>query len=94
MGVPEPAIYAVNMRRMASFGAALIGGAVGGLYFGIVSVKSFALSESASLLGMPSFMEDGTLNLLHTCIGLLLAFAVSGALTYWLAGRTSHTKHV
>lgn len=94
LGVPEPAIYAVNMRRMASFGAALIGGAIGGLYFGIVSVKSFALSESASLLGITSFMEDGPLNLLHTCIGLLLAFAVSGALTYWLGGRASHTKHV
>lgn len=53
LGVPEPAIYAVNMRRMASFGAALIGGAIGGLYLGIVFVKSFALSEFSKPAGNP-----------------------------------------
>ncbi|MET3940546.1 PTS system beta-glucosides-specific IIC component [Paenibacillus sp. PvP094] len=94
LGVPEPAIYAVNMRRMASFGTALIGGAIGGLYFGIVSVKSFALSESAGLLQIPAFMEDGTLNMIHTCAGLVLAFFVSGALTYWLTDRSMKNKHV
>ncbi|NUU77744.1 PTS transporter subunit EIIC [Paenibacillus xylanilyticus] len=94
LGVPEPAIYAVNMRRRASFYAALIGGAIGGLYFGVLSVKSFALSESASLLEIPSFMEDGTLNVLHTCIGLLLAFCASGLLAYWMAGRAAKSKQV
>ncbi|MEO2206665.1 PTS transporter subunit EIIC [Paenibacillus pabuli] len=94
LGIPEPAIYAVNMRRRASFYAALIGGAIGGLYFGIVSVKSFALSDSAGLLQIPAFMEDGTLNVIHACVGLVVAFVVSGALTYWLTGRSTNNKHV
>ncbi|WP_337032683.1 PTS transporter subunit EIIC [Paenibacillus illinoisensis] len=94
LGAPEPAMYAVNMRRIGYFFSAMAGGAVGGLYFGISFVKALVIGGAGSLLDIPFYIEADTLNLLHTCIGLLLAFAVSGALTYWLAGRTSHTKHV
>ncbi|MGN7414082.1 PTS transporter subunit EIIC [Paenibacillus sp. SAF-068] len=87
LGVVEPALYAVNMRKRSSFYAALLGGAAGGLYFGLLSVKAFAMVGNPSLISLPLFMEEGSLNLLHTCIGVVIAFAVSGGLTYWIAGR-------
>ncbi|WP_413407715.1 PTS transporter subunit EIIC [Paenibacillus amylolyticus] len=86
LGVVEPALYAVNMRKRSSFYAALLGGAAGGLYFGLLSVKAFAMVGNPSLVSLPLFIEEGSLNLLHTCIGVVIAFGVSGGLTYWMAG--------
>ncbi|WP_440111460.1 PTS transporter subunit EIIC [Paenibacillus sp. QZ-Y1] len=93
-GVTEPAMFAVNMRRRASFYAAMLGGAVGGLYFGLLSVKVFVISTSVSLLDIPFYIEEGTFNMLHTCIGVCIAFVVSGVLAYWMAGRTASRKSV
>ncbi|WP_340028757.1 PTS transporter subunit EIIC [Paenibacillus sp. FSL H7-0940] len=87
LGVVEPALYAVNMRKRSSFYAALLGGAAGGLYFGLLSVKAFAMVGNPSLVSLPLFIEEGGLNLLHTCIGVVIAFGVSGGLTYWMAGK-------
>ncbi|PIH58681.1 PTS transporter subunit EIIC [Paenibacillus sp. LK1] len=92
LGTPEPAMYAVNMRKRASFYSALLGGAAGGLYFGLMSVKAVALGGSGSLLEIPLFMEEGSLNLLHACVGLIISFCVSGVLTYWMIGK--ERKHV
>lgn len=92
LGTPEPAMYAVNMRKRASFYSALLGGAAGGLYFGLMSVKAVALGGSGSLLEIPLFMEAGSLNLLHACVGLIISFCVSGVLTYWMIGK--ERKHV
>ncbi|MNP71139.1 hypothetical protein D3C76_1674820 [compost metagenome] len=75
------------MRKRSSFYAALLGGAAGGLYFGLLSVKAFAMVGNPSLVSLPLFIEEGGLNLLHTCIGVVIAFGVSGGLTYWMAGK-------
>ncbi|MEO2257568.1 PTS transporter subunit EIIC [Paenibacillus amylolyticus] len=87
LGVVEPAIYAVNMRKRSSFYAALLGGAAGGLYFGLLSVKAFAMVGNLGLTSLPLFIEEGSLNLLHTFIGVVIAFGVSGGLTYWMEGK-------
>ncbi|SEO77492.1 PTS transporter subunit EIIC [Paenibacillus sp. OK076] len=92
LGVPEPAMYAVNMRKRASFYSALLGGAAGGLYFGLLYVKAVALGGSGSLLELPLFMEVGSLNLLHVCVGIIVSFCVSGVFTYWMLGK--ERKHV
>ncbi|WP_405153474.1 PTS transporter subunit EIIC [Paenibacillus sp. FSL K6-0108] len=93
-GVTEPAMFAVNMRRRASFYAAMLGGAVGGLYFGLLSVKALVIGGTVSLLDIPFYIEEGTFNMLHTCIGICIAFVGSGALAYWMAGRTANLKSV
>ncbi|UPK42550.1 PTS transporter subunit EIIC [Paenibacillus pabuli] len=87
LGTPEPAMYAVNMRKRTSFYSALLGGAAGGLYFGLLSVKAVALGGYGSLLEIPLFMEVGSLNLLHVCVGLIISFCVSGVFTYWMIGK-------
>ncbi|WP_339306404.1 PTS transporter subunit EIIC [Paenibacillus sp. FSL R5-0519] len=93
-GVTEPAMFGVNMRRKASFYAAMLGGAVGGLYFGLLSVKTLVIGGSGSLFDIPFYIEEGTFNMLHTCIGVCIAFVASGALAYWMAGRTANRKSV
>ncbi|QOS80470.1 PTS transporter subunit EIIC [Paenibacillus sp. JNUCC31] len=93
-GVTEPAMFAVNMRRRAFFYAAMLGGMVGGLYFGLLSVKALVIGGSVSLLDIPFYIEEGTFNMLHTCIGVCIAFGGSGALAYWMAGRTANHKSV
>lgn len=93
-GVTEPAMFAVNMRRRASFYAAMLGGMVGGLYFGLLSVKALVLGGSVSLLDIPFYIEEGTFNMLHTCIGVCIAFVGSGALAYWMGGRKANSKSV
>ncbi|MGR6545156.1 PTS transporter subunit EIIC [Paenibacillus tundrae] len=88
LGVPEPAIYAVNMSKRIAFYSALLGGGIGGLYMGLTSVSISVISGSfGSLFQIPLFIEEGSLNVLHACIGLAVSFVVAGALTYWLTGR-------
>ncbi|WP_145408317.1 PTS transporter subunit EIIC [Paenibacillus xylanexedens] len=90
LGVPEPAIYAVNMSKRIAFYSALLGGGIGGLYMGLTSVSISVISGGfGSLFEIPLFIEEGSLNVLHACIGLAVSFVVAGALTYWLAGRMS-----
>lgn len=88
LGFIEPAMYAVTMRRRAAFVSALAGGAVGGLYMGLLKVKTFALGSTLGLLELPLWIEEGSLNLLHGLVGMALAFGSAGALAFWLMGRT------
>ena len=88
LGVPEPAIYAVNMSKRIAFYSALLGGGIGGLYMGLTSVSISVISGGyGSLFQIPLFIEEGSLNVSHACIGLAVSFVVAGALTYWLTGR-------
>ena len=87
LGISQPAFYAVNMRRKSSFYAAILGGAAGGLYLGLLSVQAFILVGGLSLLELPMFVEEGSLNLLHAIVGVVIAFTVSCVLTYILYGK-------
>ncbi|GGH46839.1 hypothetical protein GCM10008014_09750 [Paenibacillus silvae] len=86
-GVTEPAMYAINMRSWVTFGGAMLGGALGGLYFGLLSVKSLVLGGTGSLLDLPFYVEEGTLNMLHTCIGIFIAYVISTLFAYMLMRR-------
>lgn len=80
-------MYAVNMRSWITFGGAMLGGALGGLYFGLLSVKSLMLGGTGSLLDLPFYVEEGTLNMLHTCIGIFIAYVISAVFAYMLMRR-------
>ncbi|CAH1205815.1 MULTISPECIES: PTS transporter subunit EIIC [Paenibacillus] len=93
IGFIEPAMYAVNMRRRAAFVSALAGGAVGGLYMGLLKVKTFALGSTLGLLELPLWIEEGSLNLLQGLVGMALAFVSAGALAFWLLGRNVQPRN-
>jgi PTS system beta-glucosides-specific IIC component len=87
LGTPEPAMYAVNMKRRAAFGSALLGGAAGGLYIGLFSVKAVAFGGGLSLLEFPLLLDEGTPSLLQGMTGIILAYVFAAALAFWLLGR-------
>ena len=65
MGVSEPALYGVTLRLKKPLVGMLIGGALGGLYFGIMSINTPVII--ASFVAIPSYS-----NVIHTIIGVLI----------------------
>lgn len=83
-GITEPALFGINMRFKTPLYSSMIGGAVGGLFIGLMGVKRFA-SGSPGLMTLPVYIgEDGFSNLLFACIGAGIAFAVSFAVSFFL----------
>lgn len=85
LGITEPAMYGVNLRLKKPFYAVMIGGACGGLYAGLSSVKAFAFA-SPGLASLPIFIGgSGMSNLLNAAITCAIAFIVSFIAT-WVLG--------
>lgn len=83
-GITEPALYGVNMKYKTALLSACIGGAAGGLFTGIFRVKNYS-GGSPGLLTLPSYIGgDGLGNLMYACIGAIIAFVISFAISYVL----------
>ena len=79
-GITEPAIYGVTLKLKKPFYAALIGGAVGGGIFGTFVVKAFSFSVPG-ITALPSYIENGTQNMMFALIGVALSFIVAFVIT-------------
>jgi PTS system beta-glucosides-specific IIC component len=85
LGITEPAMYGVNLKLKKPFYAVMIGGASGGLYAGLTSVKAFAFA-SPGLASLPIFIGgNGMINLINAFITCTIAFVVSFIAT-WILG--------
>lgn len=83
-GITEPALYGINMRYKTPLYAAMMGGALGGLFIGLFHVRRYA-SGSPGLMTLPVYIgEDGLNNLLFACIGSLIAFIAAFIISYIL----------
>lgn len=82
-GITEPAIYGVTLRLKKPFYASLIGGAVGGCFYGLFSVKTTAFSIPG-ITSLPTYMMKGTNNFQLALIGIALSFIVSLLVTIFL----------
>ena len=81
-GITEPALYGVNMKNRSALIAAVIGGASGGLFMGILSVRNYA-GGSPGLLTLPGYIGDrGFYDIMYAAIGALIAFVISFAISY------------
>ena len=81
-GITEPALYGVNMKNRSALIAAIIGGASGGLFMGILSVRNYA-GGSPGLLTLPGYIGDrGFYDIMYAAIGALIAFVISFAISY------------
>lgn len=79
LGITEPVLYGVNLKLKKPLYAAMIGGAVAGLYLGIMHVGRYA-QVAPSLLALPSFFAEGSAgmtNLINAAIGCGISFVVS-----------------
>lgn len=79
-GITEPAMYGVTLKLKKPFYAAIIGGAIGGGIFATLSVKTFAFSIPG-ITAIPTYIEQGTNNLLFALLGIVASFGVAFVLT-------------
>ncbi|MCY8471678.1 beta-glucoside-specific PTS transporter subunit IIABC [Bacillus halotolerans] len=79
MGITEPAMYGVNMRLKKPFAAALLGGAAGGAFYGVMGVASYIVGGNAGLPSIPVFIGP---TFIYAIIGLVIAFVAGTAAAY------------
>lgn len=80
-GVTEPALYGIGFPYRRPFLAMAIGGFCGGLYGGIMHVGVYVMGAT-NFLSVLGYVGGGTKNMIHGCIGVVIAVLVSGSLTY------------
>lgn len=79
-GITEPAIYGVTMKLKKPFYSSLIGGAVGGAIYGTFAVKALSFTVPG-LLALPTYIEEGTNNVLLAILGVTASFLTGFVLT-------------
>lgn len=84
-GITEPVLYGVTMKIRTNMIAAMAGGGVGGFFMGLMKTKNFS-GGSPGLLTLPSYigLNEPMSNFYFACIGTLIAFVVSFAVSYIL----------
>ena len=83
LGITEPALYGVTLKLKRPLAAVMAGGAAGGLYAGLVSLKAFGF-VTPGLTAFPVYIGPNN-NLLNFGICCVIAFAVAFAMT-WILG--------
>ncbi len=83
-GITEPALYGVNMRFKTPLISACIGGAAGGLFMGIFTVKNYG-GGSPGLMTLPGYIGGDSLrDLMLACIGAAIAFVIAFIISFIL----------
>lgn len=83
MGVTEPAIYGVFIKYRRPFIAVIIGGGLGGLFAGLMKVKTYSIVWG--LMGLPSYAQNQDFsNLIFMIISVLISFVGAGVAAYIL----------
>ena len=81
-GITEPALFGVNVKYKTPLYAAMIGGGLGGLFNGIMSVRRFS-TGSPGLLTLPVYItESGLSNFWYACISCVIAFVAAFIISY------------
>lgn len=81
-GITEPALYGVNLKTKIGLYASMIGGGLGGLFFGIFSVRRFA-TGSPGVLTLPVYIGGETMsNFFYACIGVAISIVVAFIVAY------------
>ncbi|WP_300257726.1 beta-glucoside-specific PTS transporter subunit IIABC [Clostridium sp.] len=81
-GITEPALYGVNLRFRPALYASIIGGAVGGLFLGLLGVRNYSGGVPGALT-LPSYIGGDTItNFIYAVIGTLISIVVSFVVCY------------
>lgn len=82
LGTTEPALYGVNLRLKKPLYATIIGGAVGGIFCGVLGVKRIVFGPTG-LTSIVIFIDPNNgLNFVFAIAAVILTFVVTFALTY------------
>lgn len=83
-GITEPALYGVVFKFHKPLIAGMIGGAVGGLFAGIMHLKRYAFA-TPGIPALPTFMGDDPMNIVIAIATVAIAFAVAFVVS-WVLG--------
>lgn len=84
MGITEPALYGVNLKLKKPFIASMIAGGLAGIYAGLSGLVRYAF-VSPGLAGLPAFIGENPMNIVHAIITCAIAF-VGGFVITWIMG--------
>lgn len=84
LGITEPAMYGVSLKLKKPLISVCIGGALAGLYCGIMGVVRYS-SGAPGLASIAIFIGENPMNIVHALIACGIAFVSSFALT-WIIG--------
>ncbi|WP_439234771.1 beta-glucoside-specific PTS transporter subunit IIABC [Lonepinella koalarum] len=80
-GITEPAMYGVNLKLKKPMYACMVGGAVAGLFAGIVKLKAFVYA-TPGLLSLPMWISAEDNQLMYAIMTLLIASIVTFIATF------------
>ena len=83
-GVTEPAMYGVNLPLMTPMYGAMIGGLAGGLVSGFLGAGAHAITGSAGIFGVLSYLGGDFSNVLYMLAGIAVGFVVTFVATWLL----------
>ena len=84
LGITEPAMYGVTMKLKKPLIAVCSGGALAGLYIGLMGVVRYS-SGAPGLASIAIFIGENPMNIVHALIGCAIAFISAFVLT-WIIG--------
>lgn len=90
LGITEPAMYGVTMKLKKPLIAVCSGGALAGLYIGLMGVVRYS-SGAPGLASIAIFIGENPMNIVHALIGCAIAFVSAFALT-WIIGFEDHAN--
>lgn len=92
MGVTEPAIYSAFIKYRRPFIAVMIGGGLGGLFAGLMNVKTYSIVWG--LMGLPSYADNQDFsNLIFMTISVVIGF-ITAAVAAYILGIPQEEKEV
>lgn len=83
LGITEPSLYGVTLKLKRPLIASMIGGGVAGIYAGVSGLLRYAF-VSPGLAGLPAFIGDNPMNIVHALVTCGIAVVVTFILTWFM----------
>lgn len=83
LGITEPSLYGVTLKLKRPLIASMIGGGIAGVYAGLSGLLRYAF-VSPGLAGLPAFIGENPMNIVHALITCCIAVVVTFILTWFM----------
>lgn len=78
LGITEPAMYGINLKKKKPFYASLAAGGIAGAIVSVLGVKGYVMPGLTGLTAIPAFIKSGNMTNLYIILGgILLSFVLS-----------------
>ncbi|MFD1465903.1 beta-glucoside-specific PTS transporter subunit IIABC [Lapidilactobacillus mulanensis] len=78
LGITEPAMYGINLKKKKPFYAALAAGGIAGAFVSFFGVRAYAMSGLSGLTALPVYISaTNPMNLLWLVVGIVMSFILA-----------------